>query len=193
MAKAGYAEFTDPRTVSISRLLAAPPARVWEFLTRADKLAGWFADGDIGERVGAAVFLDQDTDRVPFRMKHAIRGEVLAVEHERLLQYTWLVEHEGKLLDSVVTFALAPEEGGAKTRLAITHRPVREGFFALTATGWHSHLDTLESRLAGKTPKPITERFAAVLPKYRELAKPFEDRPAFNPVAGEQMAAKRSS
>ena len=185
----GYGEYIDAQTVRFERVLPAPIDRVWEFLTKAELLASWIADGDIVERVGAKIYLDQDTDRVPFRMKGAkIEGTVLRVERPRLLEYSWVVEHVGKKLESVVTFELAPQ-GDSKTRLAITHRPILEGFFALTGSGWHTHLDTLTARLKGDEPAPLMQRFQAVLPRYRELAKPYEDKPAFDPTAGERKAA----
>ena len=71
-------------------------------------------------------------------------GEITECEPMRLLAYTWDD-------DSEVRYELTPV--GNQTRLVVTHSRLtsRGGLIGFSA-GWHTHLDILADRLAGKEP-----------------------------------------
>ncbi|WP_119459054.1 SRPBCC family protein [Rhodospirillaceae bacterium SYSU D60014] len=101
--------------------LAEPPEKVWPALTVPDLLAAWLMPNDIRPEVGR---------RFTFQAKSesgdgAIKCEVLAVEPNRLLRYSWRggeAERDagGRTLDTVVTFVLTKTATGG-TRLRVIH------------------------------------------------------------------------
>jgi uncharacterized protein YndB with AHSA1/START domain len=95
-------------TIHVDQFLPQPPAKVWRMLTEPDRLATWWAAGDIRPEVGHAFTLDMGRWGTP-------RCTVTAVEEARLLSYTF---GEGDV-DWTITWRLAPE--GAGTRLFLEH------------------------------------------------------------------------
>ncbi len=95
-------------TIHVDQFLPRPPAAVWRMLTEPDRLARWWAAGDIRPEVGHRFTLDMGGWGQP-------RCVVTAVEEERLLSYTF---GEGTT-DWTITWRLAAE--GAGTRLFLEH------------------------------------------------------------------------
>lgn len=127
--------------IAFSYALAKSPAEVWRALTEPALIARWLMPApDFRAEVGC---------RFTFQARPApgwdgvVHCEVLAVERERLLRYSWRggsaeIEGYGHPLDTVVTWTLAPGEGGA-TILGLRHAGFREqNAFALRAMrqGW---------------------------------------------------------
>jgi uncharacterized protein YndB with AHSA1/START domain len=123
------------RTIELDQFIARPPAAVWRALTEPDLLARWWATGDIKPIVGHRFTLDMGSwGRQPC--------EVLAVEPERLLRYTFA---EGTL-DTTITWRLVPE--GAGTRLFLEHAGFTdERAFRGMGGGWPSLLAHMEAKL----------------------------------------------
>jgi len=93
--------------------LAASPPEVWDALTEASLLSGWFdAEAEVDARVGGSV---------RFRFADAeLRGVVVACEPPRRLSFRWRdVRLHGDA--SVVEFSLEELDGG--TRLVVTESP----------------------------------------------------------------------
>lgn len=115
----GPGEFTDSIVTECD--LAEPPEKVWRALTIPDLLAAWLMPNDIRPEVGG---------RFTFRGKPesgdgTIECEVLAVEPNRLLRYSWrggAAERDagGRTLDTVVTFVLTETVTGG-THLRVVH------------------------------------------------------------------------
>jgi uncharacterized protein YndB with AHSA1/START domain len=95
-------------TIHVDQFLAKPPAKVWRMLTEPDRLASWWAAGDIRPEVGHEFTLDMSGWGTP-------RCTVTAVEQERLLSYTF---GEGDV-DWTITWRLVAE--GTGTRLFLEH------------------------------------------------------------------------
>lgn len=95
-------------TIHVDQFLAQPPAKVWRMLTEPDRLASWWAPGDIRPEVGHRFTLDMGA-------WGESRCTVTAVEERRLLSYTF---GEGDV-DWTITWRLAPE--GTGTRLFLAH------------------------------------------------------------------------
>ncbi len=102
---------TTAPVIEIDRFYAHPPAALWRALTDPELHARWWAPGDVRAVVGHRFTLDMG--------KWGQQAcEVIAVEHERLLQYRFAMGN----LDTTITWRLSPENGG--TRLMLVH----EGF-----------------------------------------------------------------
>jgi len=119
-------------TIHVDQFLSQPPAKVWLMLTEPDRLASWWAAGDIRPEVGHEFTLD---------MGHwgTQRCTVTAVEDARLLSYTF---GEGDV-DWTITWRLAPE--GVGTRLFLEH-----GGFDLDDPRQATAFDNMSRGWAGK-------------------------------------------
>jgi uncharacterized protein YndB with AHSA1/START domain len=99
--------------------LDAPPHQVWRALTEPELLAAWLGPNDFRAEVGQRFRVEAapGTDA-------AVECEVLEVEPNRILTYSWREEREsGAALDSEVTWILTPRfDGGTHLRL------VQDGF-----------------------------------------------------------------
>jgi uncharacterized protein YndB with AHSA1/START domain len=159
----------DDRTVRIERYLPGPIERLWAYLTRAEYLRTWLADGDIPEVVGGRVALSQQVEGVPIRTGGIISGTVSRFEAPRLLEYTWehrSDSHGQESRSSLARFELEPS--GEEVLLRITHGSLPVEDQALVATGWHTHTGILDSILRGGTPTPFLETFVPVLKAFTE-------------------------
>lgn len=150
--------------VRLSRSLPGGPAAVWRAITEREELRRWFpCDVEVaGDRwlVGAKI-----TFTFPPELSGlALHGEVLEVEPERLLAYTWGEE--------VLRFELAPEGGG--TRLTLVNE-LPASAAARNAAGWAQCLDAL----AGSPPSDSWRaRFAAFAARFEPRLGPQEGPPA---------------
>jgi uncharacterized protein YndB with AHSA1/START domain len=102
---------TNVAVIHVKRRSAHPPAAVWRALTDPELHARWWAAGDVRPVVGHRFELDMGQWG-----KQAC--EVLAVEPERLLRYSFAAG----TLDTIITWRLAPDGDG--TLLTLT----QEGF-----------------------------------------------------------------
>lgn len=132
--------------------LASPPRKVWRALTEPALLGAWLMENDIRPEVG---------HRFTFRARPVpgwdgvVHCEVLVVEPERRLAYSWIGGSDentgyGGRLDTVVTWTLTATEAGG-TRLKLEHSGFTEknGFaFENMGRGWRG---------------PIAERMEKVL------------------------------
>jgi len=136
------AEFDRAPMVRFERILPGPIERVWEFITKTDRLPEWFGNGTIEPREGGAVsFMDGH-----------VRGVVTHWQPPRRLTYTWNVFSPGEARsphpESYLTIELEPQ--GDRVRLVLTHLPVLERFEKQNAMGWHTYLDLVEAALNGE-------------------------------------------
>ncbi|HEY3870306.1 MAG TPA: SRPBCC domain-containing protein [Actinocrinis sp.] len=99
---------TDLAAITCDQFIGHPPAAVWRALTDPGLHARWWAAGDVKAEVGHRFTLDMGAWGQQ-------QCEVLAVEPERLLRYSFAPG----TLDSTVTWRLEPE--GAGTRLFLEH------------------------------------------------------------------------
>jgi uncharacterized protein YndB with AHSA1/START domain len=141
-------EVVPEYAVKFVREFPAPAAKVWAFLTEAEKLPAWYGDGRIEPREGGAVTL----------MGGHIRGVVTGWRPEKFLAYTWSVFQPGDDISAwpISYLEMALEDMQAGTRLVLIHRPIPEAMQSLTMIGWHTMLDLIAAGLDGKFP-PRTE------------------------------------
>jgi len=134
----------DTRTVIVERDFAFPPERLWRALTQPHLIEGWLMKNDFDAQVGHRFNLRGDWGGV-------LDCEVLAVEPNRSLSYTWNHAHDDAAfnLDSVVTFTLTLTGAGTHLRMEQTgFRPDQKQAFGGARYGWQQFLAKLEQVLA---------------------------------------------
>ncbi|WP_234332224.1 SRPBCC domain-containing protein [Streptomyces sp. NRRL S-87] len=129
-----------PDTIHCDQFIAHPPAEVWRALTEPELHAKWWAAGDVRPVVGHRFTLDMG----PWGRQAC---EVLAVEPERLLRYSFAPGS----LDTTITWRLEAE--GSGTRLFLEHTgfdldsPLGKAAFEGMGDGWPKLLSRIEHAL----------------------------------------------
>ena len=166
----------DRRAVRFERRYDATPTEVWSALTEPERLARWLADAELDLRLGGQFvlrFAPDDDSQVA-------RGEVLALEPERLLELTWLYPGES---GTVVRFELRPDGDG--TILVLDHRGLPVEAAAGYGAGWHAHLEALDAQLGnGEQPDWLS--------RFRELAPDYETQEAALSATSRSRTGSRS-
>ncbi|MBV9527370.1 SRPBCC family protein [Sphingomonas sp.] len=140
--------------IRLERVLAAPPEKVWRYLTEAELRRQWFMGG-MDAVAGGEFELLNDHDNlseedVPYPESYApYKGrtwseQVVRFEPPHVLATTF---QGGK--NGIVTYELFPE--GEGTRLVLTHSGIESPTGSQDfGSGWTSHLAVLEEKLAGR-------------------------------------------
>jgi uncharacterized protein YndB with AHSA1/START domain len=134
----------DIRSVVVERDLPHPPERLWRALTQPHLIEEWLMKNDFAPVVGTRFNLRGEWGGV-------LDCEVLVVEPNRTLSYSWDFEHEDPAfsLRSVVTFTLTPTPDGSRLRMEQSgFRPGQKQAFGGATVGWRKFFDTLEQVLA---------------------------------------------
>jgi|SRR4051794_21418197 uncharacterized protein YndB with AHSA1/START domain len=132
------------RSVIVEREMAYPPERIWRALTQPHLIEEWLMKSDFNAEVGHRFNLRGDWGGV-------LDCEVLAVEPNRSLSYSWNYAHDDATLnlESVVTFTLTPTSGGTRLRMEQSgFRPDQKQAFGGAKYGWQQFLAKLEQVLA---------------------------------------------
>ena len=129
---------TETRTVTVEREIAHPAERIWRALTEPHLIAEWLMANDFAPVTGHRFGLNAEWGD--------LACEVLEVEPERVLAYSWT----GLGLDSVVTWTLTPMDGGTRLTMVQTgFLPEQKLAYHGARAGWPRFLDRLEAVLAG--------------------------------------------
>lgn len=134
----------ETRTVVVEREFAFPPEKLWRALTQPHLIEAWLMKNDFAPEPGHRFKLTGDWGGV-------LDCEVLAVEPNRRLSYTWDFAHEDPAYDlkSVVTFTLEPTDAGTRLRMEQAgFRPEQKQAFGGAQAGWREFLGKLEQVLA---------------------------------------------
>ena len=134
---------TQTRTIVVEREIAHPPEKIWRALTQPHLMEEWLMKNDFKPAVGHRFKLKGDWGGV-------LDCEVLAVEPNRTLSYTWNFESEeaAYALQSVVTFTLTPTGTGTQLRMEQSgFRPDQKQAFGGARAGWQQFFEKLESLL----------------------------------------------
>ncbi|HEY2159616.1 MAG TPA: SRPBCC domain-containing protein [Isosphaeraceae bacterium] len=126
------------RSVVIEREMPHPPEKVWRALTEGPLIEDWLMKNDFQPVVDHRFKLSADWGSVD--------GQVLAVEPNNTLSYTWGAYG----LESVVTWTLTPTSTG--THLRMEHsgfRPDQEQAYQGAKGGWQQFVGGLERVVAG--------------------------------------------
>ena len=134
----------DSRTVVVEREFPHPPEKIWRALTQPHLIEEWLMKNDFKPALGHRFNLRGEWGGV-------LDCEVLAIEPNKTLSYTWNFAHDDAALDlrSVVTFTLAPSGTGTLLRMEQTgFRPDQKQAFGGAKAGWQQFLTKLDQVLA---------------------------------------------
>lgn len=92
-----------------------PLKKVWNALVDSESLAVWLMPNDFAPQVGHHFTFKPDVQQ---GWSGVIECEVVAVEPEQRISYTW--NNTPSHLQTLVTFSLQPAEGGTNLRLEHT-------------------------------------------------------------------------
>jgi len=127
--------------------VAAPPEKVFPYLTRSELMLVWMGDHAVLEPRPGGQFT-VDINGVP------VRGRYLVVDPPRRIVLTW--GHAGSDVfppgSTTVEITLTPTEGG--TLLSVEHRDLPAKQARQHAIGWPHFLNRLASAATGRDPGP---------------------------------------
>lgn len=131
-------------SVTVEREFPHPPGKVWRALTQPHLIEAWLMKNDFKPAVGHRFNLRGEWGGV-------LDCEVLAMEPEKSLSYSWNFTHEDAAYDlrSVVVFTLTPTSGGTHLRMEQSgFRPDQKQAYGGAKVGWRDFLSKLEDVLA---------------------------------------------
>jgi uncharacterized protein YndB with AHSA1/START domain len=162
-----YGVLIEPATLKIERRLPGPIDRVWAYLTQSELRRRWLGSGEMELKVDGPfefVWRNDELTNPPgqrpqgFAAEHRMQGRITALDPPRKLAITW-----GST--GGVTFELGAE--GDDVLLTVIHRRVADRAILLNVSaGWHTHLDILVARLAGKEPEPYWDGWSRLRSDY---------------------------
>ncbi len=130
------------RTLVVERELAHPPDKVWRALTQPHLIEEWLMRNDFKPVVGHRFNLQRNPKP---DVNIAIDCEVVAIEPNTMLSYTWVAYG----LHSVVTFTLTPTGTGTRLRMEQSgFRPDQPQAYGGARQGWQQFLAGMEQLLA---------------------------------------------
>ena len=129
---------TENRTVVVERQISHPPEKLWRALTQPHLMEEWLMKNDFKPAVGHRFNISADWGGV-------LDCEVLAVEPNKTLSYTWAAYG----LESVVTWTLTPTRMGTRLRMEQSgFRPDQQQAYQGAKHGWQQFFGNLEQVLA---------------------------------------------
>jgi uncharacterized protein YndB with AHSA1/START domain len=134
---------TDTLSVVIERDIPFPAEKIWRALTQPHLIEEWLMKNDFKPVVGHSFNLRGDWGGV-------LDCEVLAVEPNKTLSYTWNHTHEDPAynLQSVVTFTLTPTSTGTHLRVEQAgFAPTQRQAYGGARAGWQNMFAKLEELL----------------------------------------------
>jgi len=134
----------ETRAVVVERDIAHPPEKLWRALTQPHLIEEWLMKNDFAPAVGHRFNLRGDWGGV-------IDCEVLVVEPNKELSYTWNFKHDDAAfnMESVVTFTLTPTGTGTHLRMEqVGFRPDQKQAIGGARVGWQQMLAKLEQIVA---------------------------------------------
>jgi uncharacterized protein YndB with AHSA1/START domain len=108
---------TETRSVVVEREMPHPPQKIWRALTQSHLIQEWLMKNDFAPVVGRQFQLRADPQP---GWNGVIDCEVLVVEPDKTLSYTWSSGDGALALKSVVTLSLTPTDKGTHLRMEQT-------------------------------------------------------------------------
>jgi uncharacterized protein YndB with AHSA1/START domain len=136
---------TEMLSVVVDREIPYPPEKLWRALTQPHLIEEWLMKNDFKPVVGHSFNLRGDWGGV-------LDCEVLAVEPNTTLSYTWNFTHDDAAynLKSVVTFTLSPTRTGTHLRMEQSgFRSDQKQAFQGAKFGWQKFFADLERVVGG--------------------------------------------
>jgi len=126
------------------RTLAASPGLVWQGLTTADGLLGWFWSPRLDPQIEVDLRVGGRYRIASPVIGMAVSGEYTTVRPAELLEFGW--QWDGEDLVSAVTVTLTPD--GEATKVVVEHDGLADSEVENHAKGWSDCLDRLPDWLA---------------------------------------------
>jgi uncharacterized protein YndB with AHSA1/START domain len=128
---------TETLSVIVEREVPFPPEKIWRALTQPHLIEEWLMKNDFTPVVGHRFNLRADWG--------AVDCQVLAVEQNKTLSYTWAAYD----LKSVVTWTLTPTSTGTHLRMEQSgFRPDQQQYYQGAKGGWQQFVAALEQVVA---------------------------------------------
>lgn len=134
---------SETRSVIVEREFPYPPEKIWRALTQPHLIEAWLMKNDFAPVLGHRFNLRGEWGGV-------LDCEVLAVERDRTLSYTWNFAHDDAAFDlkSIVTFTLNRTAAGTHLRMEQSgFRPDQKQAYGGASAGWQTFLANLEQVL----------------------------------------------
>lgn len=134
----------ETRSVVVEREFPHRPEKLWRALTQPHLIQEWLMQNDFAPVVGHQFKLRGEWGGV-------LDCEVLALEPNKKLSYTWNFAHDDPAFDmkSVVTFTLTPTSSGTHLRMEQAgFRPHQKQAYGGAKLGWQEFMGKLEQLLA---------------------------------------------
>ena len=134
----------ETRSVVVEREMPHPPEKLWRALTQPHLIEEWLMKNNFRPVVGHRFNLTGEWGGV-------LDCEVLEVEPNKTLSYTWNFSHEDPAYDmkSVVVFTLTPTPNGTHLRMEQSgFRPDQKQAYGGAHAGWKQFFAKLEEMLA---------------------------------------------
>ncbi|MDB5802910.1 MAG: polyketide cyclase [Betaproteobacteria bacterium] len=133
---------TETQSVVVEREFAHAPEKIWRALTQGHLIEEWLMKNDFQPVVGHRFSLRGEWGGV-------LDCEVLAVEPNKKLAYTWNFDDPANGLKSVVTYTLTPTGAGTHLRMEQAgFKPDQPQNYNGAKVGWQQFYAKLEQVLA---------------------------------------------
>ena len=139
----------DTRSLVIERQMPHPPEKIWRALTQSALIEEWLMRNDFEPVAGRRFTFRADPSP---HWNGVTEGEVLAVEPNRRLSYSWNASgsEAANGLKTTVTWTLTPTSNGTLLRMEQSgFRPQDERNYQGANYGWQRFLGGLERVVAG--------------------------------------------
>jgi uncharacterized protein YndB with AHSA1/START domain len=137
---------TETLSVIVEREIAFPPEKVWRALTQPHLIEEWLMKNDFKPVVGHRFNLRAEPQP---GWNGVVDCEVLVVEPNKTLSYTWCSGGADLAIKSVVTLSLTPKGAGTLLRMEQTgFRPDQKQNYQGAKYGWQHFIGKLEQILA---------------------------------------------
>jgi len=137
---------TETQSVVVEREMPHPPEKLWRALTQPHLIEEWLMNNDFKPVVG-----HQFNFRADYLPNGKLNCEVLAIEPNKTLSYTWGSTSDNAAFNvkSVVTFTLTPTPTGTHLRMEQSgFRPDQKQAYGGAKYGWQQFFGKLEQVLA---------------------------------------------
>jgi uncharacterized protein YndB with AHSA1/START domain len=137
---------TETRSLTVEREFAFPPEKIWRALTQPHLIEEWLMKNDFQPVVGHQFKLRAGPQP---GWNGVVDCEVLVVEPNKTLSYTWSSGTAQLALKSTVTLSLTPKGSGTLLRMEQTgFRSDQPQNYQGAKYGWQKFLGTLEQVVA---------------------------------------------
>jgi len=133
-------------SVVVEREIPHPPEKIWRALTQPHLIEEWLMKNDFNPVVGHRFQLQIDPQP---NWSGVVDCQVLVVEPNKTLSYTWNAGEAALALKSVVTLSLTPTRAGTLLRMEQTgFRPDQQQNYHGAKYGWQHFVGKLEQVVA---------------------------------------------